>query len=220
MLSSEKLLSALPAAALKAASQQDLAKGGLLFAQGARPKAMYCLLHGEIRLVRTSSAGADIILQRSRGGFIAEASLDQAAYHCNAVVIERSRVVAIPRGVFQKALAVADFRDAWIAYVSAELRRARAQSERLMLRTARERIRHFIETEGRDNALKLVQTKKAWAAELGLTHEALYRALASMIAADELFVPHPGLLSLVKRKPAATNGTSPALAKTAARTDH
>ena len=198
MLSPGKLLSSLPAGALKAASERELAKGALLFAQGARPRAMYCLLSGEIRLVRTSSAGADIILQRSRGGFIAEASLDQASYHCNAVVIERSRVVAIPRAVFQKALAVADFRDAWIAYVSAELRRARAQSERLMLRTARERIRHFIETEGRDDALKLGYTRKAWAAELGLTHEALYRALASMIAAGELLEPRPGLLSLVK----------------------
>ncbi len=202
MLSPGKLLSALPAGAHKSASQRDLAKGTLLFAQGARPKAMYCLLHGEIRLVRTSSAGADIILQRSRGGFIAEASLDQAAYHCNAVVIERSRVIAIPRAIFQKALDDVDFRNAWIAYVSAELRRARTQSERLMLRTARERIRHFIETEGRENALQLVHTRKAWAAELGLTHEALYRALASMIAAGELFEPRPGLLSLVKRKSA------------------
>jgi CRP-like cAMP-binding protein len=198
MLMSEKLLSALPADALKAASERDLAKGTLLFAQGARPKAMYCVLHGEIRLVRTSSAGADIILQRSRGGFIAEASLDQASYHCNAVVIEQSRVLAIPRNTFQEALATAHFRDAWIGYVSAELRRARAQSERLMLRTARERICHFIETEGRNDAVKLNFTKKAWAAELGLTHEALYRALASMIAAGELFEPRPGLLSLVK----------------------
>ena len=198
MHSPGKLLSALPAEALKTASERDLAKGTLLFAQGARPKAMYCVLHGEIRLVRTSSAGADIILQRSRGGFIAEASLDQASYHCNAVVIERSRVIAIPRGAFQKALADAHFRDAWIAYVSAELRRARAQSERLMLRTARERICHFIETEGRNGAVKLGHTKKAWAAELGLTHEALYRALSSMIAAEELFEPRPGLLSLVR----------------------
>lgn len=157
---------------------------------------MYCVLAGEIRLVRTSSTGADIILQRSREGFVAEGSLDQAAYHCNAQAIARSRVIAIPRAEFQKALNDATFRDAWIAYVGAELRRTRAQSERLRLRTARERILHFIETEGRNGAIKLDLSKKAWAAELGLTHEALYRALSSMIAARELCEPQAGILSL------------------------
>ena len=38
----------------------------------------------------------------------------------------------------------------------------------------------LVEAEGRDGRLELRQTKKAWAAELGLTHEALYRALAGL----------------------------------------
>jgi CRP-like cAMP-binding protein len=198
MSSSTRLLSAIPTRVFQASSERDLAKGAVLFTQGTRPKAMYCVLFGEIRLVRTSSIGADIILQRSREGFVAEGSLDQAAYHCNAQAIARSRVIAIPRAEFQKALNDAPFRDAWIAYVGAELRRTRAQSERLRLRTARERILHFIETEGRNDAIKLDLSKKAWAAELGLTHEALYRALSSMIAARELCEPRAGILSLVR----------------------
>ena len=108
-----KLLSAIPARARQAASEQELAKGALLFAQGTRPKSMHCVLFGEIRLLRTTSAGAEIILQRSREGFVAESSLDQAAYHCNAVAITRSRVLAIPatglskgagRSAFQRRL--------------------------------------------------------------------------------------------------------------------
>jgi CRP-like cAMP-binding protein len=193
-----RLLSALPPRVREAASERDLAKGALLFAQGARPRAMYCVRSGEIRLIRTTSTGAEIILQRTREGFVAEGSLDQAAYHCNAQAIARTRVVAIPRTAFKTALDHAPFRDAWISYFGAELRRARAQSERLRLRTARERILHFIETEGRDNAIKLSVSKKAWAAELGLTHEALYRALAAMITAGELIEPRAGSLSLVK----------------------
>jgi CRP-like cAMP-binding protein len=198
MLSPAKLLSAIPARALQAASEHELAKGALLFAQGTKPKAMHCVLSGEIRLIRTTSNGAEIILQRSREGFVAEGSLDQAAYHCNALAIARSRVIAIPRPAFQQALDDPKFRDVWIGYIGAELRRARAQSERLRLRTARERILHFIETEGRNDAIKLSLSKKAWAAELGLTHEALYRALSSMIAARELCEPRAGILSLVR----------------------
>ena len=198
MNSAAKLLSAIPASVRKAASEQDLAKDAVLFAQGTKPKSMHCVLFGEIRLLRTTSTGAEILLQRSREGFVAESSLDQAAYHCNAVATTRSRVLAIPRPAFQKELDDPKFRGVWIAYINAELRRARAQSERLRLRTARERIVHFIETEGGNGTINLGLSKKAWAAELGLTHEALYRALSTMIKARELYEPRAGMLSLVR----------------------
>ena len=197
---SENVLSALPPGLLRRASKLDLAKGRLLFRQGAKPTAMYCVLSGEVRLVRTSAAGTEIVLQRTRSGFVAEASLDQGSYHCDALVTLPSTVLAIPRTEFQKSLDSTDVRDAWIAYVGAELRRARAQSERLMLRTARERILHFLETEGRNHAIKLSFTKKAWAAELGLTHEALYRTLRSMSAARELCEEPRGTISIGARQ--------------------
>jgi hypothetical protein len=56
----------------------------------------------------------------------------------------------------------------------------RSQCERLSLNSAAERIEHYIESEGKDGRLVLKRTRKAWAAELGLTHEALYRALAAL----------------------------------------
>jgi CRP-like cAMP-binding protein len=174
----------------------DLPRGGLLFMQGARPRAMYCVLGGEVRLVRTSAAGAEIVLQRTRSGFVAEASLNQQSYHCDALVTAPSAVLAFPRADFRRALQDRGFQEEWLAYVSAELRRARAQSERLMLRTARERIVHFIETEGRDRTVTLGITKKDWAAELGLSHEALYRTLRSMADAGELREGPAGAISL------------------------
>jgi CRP-like cAMP-binding protein len=60
------------------------------------------------------------------------------------------------------------------------LRRVRLQNERLALRHAEQRVLHYIETEGNGLSVELGQTRKDWAAELGLTHEALYRTLASM----------------------------------------
>jgi len=102
-------------------------------------------------------------------------------------------VLAIQRDAFRKALAVEDFRDKWIAHLARELRRVRAHSERLSLRTARERVLHFIETEGERGTINLDQSKKDWASELGLTHEALYRTLAKMEKRGELLVKHSRL---------------------------
>jgi len=51
--------------------------------------------------------------------------------------------------------------------------------------SAVDRISHYIEAEG---VLNLTQTKKAWAAELGVTHEALYRSLRRTQVDDRLSV--------------------------------
>lgn len=173
--------SILPKALQAAATLRDFRKGDVLFAQGSRPLAMHCVLRGEVRLVRTAANGSEIVLQRAMSGFVAEASLDQTAYHCDARVIQPSSVLSVPIPKFQRALSEGGFRDAWLGYVTAQLRRSRQQCERLLLHSARERVLHFIETEGRHGELRLGMTKKAWAAELGLTHEALYRTLRTML---------------------------------------
>ncbi len=64
----------------------------------------------------------------------------------------------------------------------------RAHAERLSFKTARERIVHFIETEGDSGVVNLSHSKKDWAPELGPTHEALYRTLAQK--RGELMVAH------------------------------
>ena len=48
------------------------------------------------------------------------------------------------------------------------------------MNSAAERILHCLEFEGADGEFLLTQSRKAWACELGLTHEALYRALKSL----------------------------------------
>ncbi|MBX3525067.1 MAG: Crp/Fnr family transcriptional regulator [Rhodoblastus sp.] len=162
--------------------------GERLFLRGDRPKFMFYVASGEARLTRISAAGAEIVFQRASNGFLAEASLDQPAYHCDGVAFTRTRTLAIPIAQFRAALAREDFRDHWLRHLSRELRRSRAHGERLALRTARERIIHYIETEGSAGALQLKQSKKSWAAEMGLTHEALYRTLASMASAGQIVI--------------------------------
>jgi CRP-like cAMP-binding protein len=188
------LLAALPEPARRQTRFLEIPRHVAIFGRGDRPRAMFFVLSGEVRLVRRSGAGGEIILQRTRRGFLAEASLDQPVYHCDAVAAETSSILAIPRKAFCNALAAEDFRDRWIAHLARELRKVRSHAERLSLKTARERIVHFIETEGESGRLDLNQSKKDWAAELGLTHEALYRALAQMQKRGELMVDDSRLI--------------------------
>jgi CRP-like cAMP-binding protein len=182
------LLAALPGHMRRNVRTCVLAKAARLFSRGDRPKAMYFVVSGEIHLVRPSLAGNDIVVQRTRGGFLAKASLDQAAYHCDAVAIQSTEVLLVPRQAFNIALQDEQFRTCWISQLTRELRRVRAQAERLSLKTAPERIIHYIETEGEKGSLTLRHSKKDWATELGLTHEALYRALSRMEHGKQLIV--------------------------------
>lgn len=56
-----------------------------LFRIGDPIRYVFLVVSGEARLIRLDRNGGEVILQRSRGGFIAEASLDSRAYHCDAV---------------------------------------------------------------------------------------------------------------------------------------
>ena len=137
-----------------------------------------------------------MVLQRAQGGFLAEASLDQARYHCDAITVRPTELLAIPHKAFRDALAEAAFANMWMAHLAGELRRVRAQAERLTLKTAEARIIHYIETEGDGGTIVLNNSKKDWAGELGLTHEALYRALARLQRRSSIRI-HDRLLTIL-----------------------
>jgi CRP-like cAMP-binding protein len=194
-------LALLPAPLRAAATRQAYGKGEAVFRAGARPQAIHFLLAGEVHLVRRSRAGGEVVLQRTRRGFFAEASLESAAYHCDAVAAQSSEVLRIPLAAARQALDDDPaFRRAWIAHLSRELRRSRAQGERLALKGASERILHYLESEGTDGVVTLAMSRKAWAAELGLTHEALYRTLARLEAEGQVIRRGPEL-RLARRRP-------------------
>lgn len=180
-------LGALPAGLRRHAQAVAAAAGETIFRGGARPRRMYWVVQGELRLVRRAANGAEIVLQRAASGFVAEASVESPRYHCDAVMAAPGRLLAFPMAEFREALRRDEgFRDFWMSRLARELRTSRAQCERLNLRSAADRIEHYIEAEGREGRLELRRSRKAWAAELGLTHEALYRALADLRRAGRL----------------------------------
>jgi CRP/FNR family transcriptional regulator, dissimilatory nitrate respiration regulator len=192
------VLARMPVALRQAAKLAHLKQGDPVFRVGDSASAVLYLLSGELRLIRRSREGTEIVLQRTRGGFFAEASMDAGRYHCDAVAAEAGDLLRFPARPFREALASdATFRNAWIAHLARELRRLRTQCERLSLNGATERVLHYLESEGSDGMVMLTQTKKAWAAELGLSHEALYRALRRLEEQKVIHVDH-NQISLVQ----------------------
>lgn len=156
-------------------------KGDRLFTQGKRPERMFYVARGEVVLQRLGAQGENLVLQRVRQGFVAEASLQSSRYHCDAVVTISGDLVGIPVAPIRQAL-LADpaFAMRWLGMLNQELKRLRAQCERLSIKGVRERLLHLIETEGQCGSLPLGAGLKSIAAELGVTHEALYRTVAEL----------------------------------------
>lgn len=171
-------LSKIPPRLRSLAERWAVDAGSVLFRIGDQVPAIFSVIQGEVRLIRRNRNGAEVVLQRVREGFFAEASLNSTVYHCDVLAAEAGVLLRFPAQDFRVALgADSAFCDAWMAHLALEVRKLRAKCERLSLYGASDRVLHYLESEGCDGVINLSQSKKAWAAELGLTHEALYRAL-------------------------------------------
>lgn len=179
-----------PVALLPCVAQVELQAAQSLFRVGTPPRYIHFVEEGAVRLVRHGRQGEEVVLHDARPGeFLAEASLDSARYHCDAITTLPSVVLRIAKADFQRLLVDdADFARTWMALLAAQLRTSRARIERLSLRSAEERIRHLLLSEGRGSRceLEITGSLKDLARRLGLTHESLYRTLARMEKAGSL----------------------------------
>ncbi|MBP7616464.1 MAG: Crp/Fnr family transcriptional regulator [Steroidobacteraceae bacterium] len=173
-----------PIALLPCASRLDLQPSRSVFRTGTPPRHIHFVEEGAVRLVRHGRQGEEVVLHDARPGeFLAEASLDSARYHCDAVTSLPTVILRVAKDDFRRLLVDdADFARIWMALLAAQLRTARARIERLSLRSAEERVRHLLLSEGRGSPceLKITGSLKDLARRLGLTHESLYRTLARM----------------------------------------
>ena len=90
---------------------------------------------------------------------------------------------------------------AFTATLARQLMGLRTRLEQRNIRSARERLRHFLalNTGADGRTVDLRGTVKDLAAELGLTHEALYRTLAALERAGEI-KRTPGKIALLRRR--------------------
>lgn len=180
----------LPAAVRAKAVDRKLKAGEPLFRLGDKTGGLYEVVEGRVRLTRLDRGGREIVLYvAGPGETIAEASLFSAAYHCDAIAGSSALVRLYPKqavlAAFAKDPAAAQVFAATLARQVMDLRTRLQQRN---LRSARERVRHFLAlnvgADGRTVALR--GTVKELAAELGLSHEALYRTLAALEKTGEI----------------------------------
>jgi CRP-like cAMP-binding protein len=158
-------------------------KDGWVFRQGDGVRAVFLVLDGEVHLSRFARDGSEIALHRAgRGEFFAEAAVNAPRYHCNAIASRPSRLLAFPVDKVRTLLDDPQFARQWVALLARQLQATRARLERIALKSAAERVLHYLRTEGKGPRCEvvLVGTVKELARELGLTHENLYRTLARL----------------------------------------
>jgi CRP/FNR family transcriptional regulator, dissimilatory nitrate respiration regulator len=180
----------MPTAARVAARDRELKAGETLFRRGSKTVGLYEVISGCVRLVRVDRSGHEVVLHvAGPGETVAEASLFSAQYHCDAMASTDATV-----RLYSKRDVLAGFEEnpkamhafcRTLAYLVMNLR---TRIEQRNIRSARDRVRHFLALNiGSDGQTVEVRgTLKDLAAELGLTHEALYRALAELERSGEI----------------------------------
>jgi CRP-like cAMP-binding protein len=172
------------------ASERAMKPGETLFRAGQRTVGLFEIASGRVRLVRVDRSGREALLYTAASGdTLAEASLFSPTYHCNAIATTNAVVRLYP-----KAAILLEFRrrpeatEAFMARLARQVMDLRTRLEGRNMRSARDRIRHFLVlNSGEDKrTVALTGTLKELAADLGLTHEALYRTLARMVADGEI----------------------------------
>lgn len=180
----------MPASVRAAAIERKLKAGETLFRLGNKSVGFYEVLAGRVRMVRVDRAGHEVILHVAEPGeTLAEASLFSPNYHCDAI----ANIDVVVR-VYPKLAVLAAFDQdaraarAFTATLARQIMKLRTRIEQRNIRSARERVRHYLAvgagTDGR--SVVLPGTLKDLAAELGLTHETLYRTRASLERAGEI----------------------------------
>jgi CRP-like cAMP-binding protein len=173
--------------------------GATVFRQGDRATAMFLIETGRVRLARVLADGTPLILYVAQAGeSFAEASLSAAHYHCDAIAETDAAVLALPKGAMLSALA-ADPAEclALTLALAGQVRDLRARLELRNIRSASARVLAWLRLHSSGNPPS-VPMHRSWtqvADELGLTREAVYRALATL-ERQKRISRGPGFVSL------------------------
>lgn len=162
----------------KAITSRDLLAGQMLFRQGDSPDALFFVNAGAVDLIRHTKAGRTVIVFRARtGDTLAEASLFSDQYHCDGIVICDSVIAAVSnKAILRQMASDPSFSAAMVQRLSGQVQSYRRKLELFAIASAKERV-----LAGLSDGL-LTGTVLEFASELGLSHEATYRALKALVA--------------------------------------
>lgn len=184
--------------------EKRLEAGEILFRTGDKPPGLVEVVEGRIKLVRNLASGREVTLYSAGpGDLVAEASLFAAQTHCDAVAREASLVHVYPRMNVLRSIAGAN-QDEGALWLTTRLANQvislRTRLETLQIRSARDRItRHILLAGDASGRLSVeIGGLRTIAAEIGLSPEAFYRALARL-ERDQMVIRLPDGLSLTSK---------------------
>ncbi len=169
---------------LEATAKRHLAKGETLFLSGDQVINFFALESGKVRMVRHLADGRGVTFYvATPGQMFAEASLFSQTYHCDVVADEPTTVAAYPKSSLIDALRNnEDVSFKFMAHLAQQVQSLRAQIEIMNIKSAPERVLAYIYNKMPSGEFEVIidRTWKTAATEIGLTYEAVYRALAKL----------------------------------------
>ena len=152
-------------------------KGQTLFRQDGNTAGLFYIRDGGVDLLRHTASGTRIVIHRAKQAeTFAEASLFSNAYHCDAVASENSELVRLEKeAVLHQFKSDPNFAQALAARFASQVQIYRRRLELTAIRGAQDRVFAAL-VDG-----TMTGTVTSFAAEIGLTHEATYRALAALV---------------------------------------
>ncbi len=176
-----RLLTVLPQARVM---RRHADRGVALFRQGDPAVAVFVVESGRVRLARVLADGTPLILYVAAAGeSFAEASLSADHYHCDAIAETDAILLALPKPDLLATLATDPAECLTLALaLAAQVRDLRARLELRNIRSATTRVLAWLRLHASGNPPS-VPMHRSWtqvADEVGLTREAMYRALAKL----------------------------------------
>jgi len=153
----------------------------VIFHRGDPTRHMYGVLDGQADLRRITIEGAEIIVHRAQSGeLFAEAALFSPRYHCDGVAAAGSKIVLFEKTAMLTLMqSDGAFAVAFCQRLAGQVQRLRSGIELRAMHSAQDRIMAALSLRLGDGETRytLPGTWKSFAQDIGLTHEALYRAL-------------------------------------------
>ena len=152
-----------------------------LFHRGDPTRHMYGVLDGQADLRRITIEGAEIIVHRAQSGeLFAEAALFSPRYHCDGVATAGSKIALFEKTALLELMqSDGAFAVGFCQRLARQVQRLRSSIELRAMHSAEDRIMAALSLRLGDGETRyaLPGTWKSFAQDIGLTHEALYRAL-------------------------------------------
>lgn len=170
----------------------QLGKGAHVFRQGDPTTGLFRIMSGEIVMQRHTETGDMVLLHKALAGTLfAEASIFSEHYHCDAISTGPSVIERLERGAVLTALeADPAFATSFTRLLARQVQQSRQLVELLSIRSAEDRVLSAMQ-------LGLLEGHVTeFAARIGLTHEACYRALRALVAAGSVVKAGRGKYSI------------------------